>query len=345
MLGGSGPDVVETSSDIPKRYRDFVDENLAIAGTIANRPYIPYAGQRIADFSPDTLSAFGLVRNLGNAYQPVLEQANKAYTMGMNSAADPSLMMSRYQNPYEDQVVASTLRDINEVYDRGGEQARLSSPFGGSRLALRESQNTLNNARAVADAAGGLRSRGFETAAQLGQNATSLMFGAGDRFSQLGQNVLGSGLQYADALAGSGQQQQGMDQARLDLQYGDFLDQLNYPLQALSIRQAALGQTPMGTVGRQPVTGGGSGMGGLLSGAGSLISGLATAGAFCWVAREAYDGDPKWLKVREWMLTKAPARIRDKYARLGPKIAEKLKTNPALKAEYREVFDGILEAA
>ena len=58
-----------SSSDIPQRYRDFVDENLALAGTIANRnPNIPYTNpdgtpaERIAPFSPDQNAAFGVVR-------------------------------------------------------------------------------------------------------------------------------------------------------------------------------------------------------------------------------------------------------------------------------------------
>lgn len=228
----------------------------------------------------------------------------------------------------------------------------MSSPFGGSRLALREATIEDDRNRALASVGSQLRSDAFRTAAQLGQNATGQLFNAGDRFGQLGQNVLGSGLQYAGAMTGIGQQQQGLDQARMNMRYGDFLDEVNYPLTALSIRQSALGQTPVGTVSRQPVTGGGSGLGGLLGGLGGLaqgaaaISGAGGLGAvFCWAAREAYDGDPKWLKVREWMLTKAPSRVREKYARLGPRIAEKMKTNPAMKAEYRAVFDGILEAA
>ncbi len=86
---GGGSKTVETSSDIPERYRDFVDQNLAMAGTIANRAYIPYGGQRIAGFSPDTLSSFGLTRSLGTPLERDLSNAHAAYTAGMNSAADP----------------------------------------------------------------------------------------------------------------------------------------------------------------------------------------------------------------------------------------------------------------
>lgn len=413
-----GGETVETSSDIPERYRDFVDGNLAIAGTLSNRPYIPYQGTRVAGFTPDQMAAFGTVRNLGSSYQqplnaagaaygaglnslaplassaasaygaglsalsPFANNASAAYTAAMNSAADPSVMMSRYQDPYTEQVIDATEADLNRSFDKSSEQARLSSPWGGSRLGIREGTIEGERARAIADVGSRLRSDAFRTAAGLGQNATSQLaaagdralglgttlsnsimgagdryaglgqglastyLGAGDRYAGLGGTALNLGGTYADMLAGIGAQQQGLNQAQYDINYGDFLEELNYPLTALSIRQSAIGQTPMGSVGRQPVVSqGGSGLGGLLSGAGSFLTGLKAAGAFCWVAREAYDYDPKWLKVREWMLTKAPASLRERYERIGPMVAEKIRYNPERKAEYRAVFDEILEAA
>ena len=95
-MGKGGGGTVESSSDIPERYRDFVDGNLAIAGTIANRGYIPYQGQRIAGFTPDQQAAFGTVRGLGNPLSIGLNNAGAAYTAGMNSVADPSIMMQRH---------------------------------------------------------------------------------------------------------------------------------------------------------------------------------------------------------------------------------------------------------
>jgi len=342
-MGKGGGGTVETSSDIPERYRDFVDQNLAIAGTIANRGYIPYEGQRIAGFTPDQQAAFGTVRGLGGPLSMGLNNANAAYTAAMNSAADPSVMMAKYQDPYTEQVIDATTTDLNRTFDRASEQARLDSPFGGERLGVREGTIEGERGRAIADVGARLRSDGFRTAAGLGQQATNQMFAGGDRALGLGATGLQMGGQYADMLSGIGQQQQGLNQAGMDLRYGDFLDQLNYPLQALSIRQSAIGQTPMGSVGRQPVQRGG--IGSALGGLGGLLSGIASIGGMCWVAREAYDHDPKWLKVRDWMLTKAPAELRETYERIGPKVAEAIRGNPDRKAEYRAVFDRILEAA
>ena len=56
-----------------------------------------------------------------------------------------------------------------------------------------------------------------------------------------------------------------------------FLDELNYPLQALNLRQQAVGMTPMGSVSRTPITGG-SGIGSTLGGLGGLLGGLGKIG-------------------------------------------------------------------
>lgn len=279
-MNKGGSKTVETSSDIPERYRQFVDENLAIAQTAANRPYIPFQGQRVAEFSPDQQGAFNFVRGMQGSYQPHLSNAGAAYSAAANAIADPSLMMQKYQDPYTQQVIDSTLADVNEAANAAAEQARLSSPFGGSRLGLREAQIEQDRMRERARIGGQLRSDAFRTAAQLGQQGINQLLSAGDRSMGLGLNSFGLGRQYADLLSGIGQQQQARNQALLDTRYGDFLDELNYPLQALSIRQSAIGQTPMGTVGRQPVVQQGGGFGSMLGGFGGLLSGAARIAPF-----------------------------------------------------------------
>lgn len=378
--GGGGGDTVQTSSDIPERYRNYVDQNLSLAETVANRPYTAYQGQRVAGFAPDQQAAFNYVRGLAPSFQqplsksmeaydtslgafaPFVNNANAAYTAGLNSATDPSVMMQRYQNPYTEQVVDATIGDINRSYDRAGEQTRLSSPFGGSRLALREAENERNRAQAIADAGAQLRSNAFTTAAGLGQNSTNQILaagdrsanlggtvantfmGAGDRYSGLGTNALNLGGTFADMLAGVGAQQQGLQQAQNDINYGDFLSELNYPLNQLSIRQSAIGQTPMGSVGVQPVYAQGGGIGGTLGGIGGLLGGVAqVAPLFCWVAREVYGADnPRWIRVRDWMLTRAPESLRAFYGEYGERVAADIADKPALKAKIRDLFDQLV---
>jgi hypothetical protein len=150
------------------------------------------------------------------------------------------------------------------------------------------------------------------------------------------------GMNSANALAGIGQQQQGLNQAQMDLNYGDFLQEYNYPYQALALRQSAIGQTPMGQVGMQPVVTQSGGAGALLGGIGGLLQGFGALNA-CWVAREVYgEDDPQWLRFREWMLSKAPESLRRFYIENGERIAAYISDKPDLKSEIRGMMDELV---
>ena len=97
--------------------------------------------------------------------------------------------------------------------------------------------------------------------------------GAGRQLTDQAAADLNMGQQFARALSGVGAQTQGLRQALND-RYSDFLDQINAPLRNLSIRQSAIGMTPMGEVKRMPVQSGNT-LGGTLGGLGSLASGVA----------------------------------------------------------------------
>ena len=150
------------------------------------------------------------------------------------------------------------------------------------------------------------------------------------------------GRQFAGALSGVGQQTQGLRQALNDMRYADFLDQQNYPLRSLSMRQSAIGMTPMGSVSRQPVQGG-SQLGGILGGLGGLLSGGAKLAPFlglCWVAREVYGVDSiKWVIFREWILSEAPNWLFNLYAKFGERFAEYIADKPRIKKIIRHFMD------
>jgi len=73
---------------------------------------------------------------------------------------------------------------------------------------------------------------------------------------------------------------------------------------------------------------------------GKAFGGLASAGVFCWVAREVYGIDnPKWLQFREWMLTKASDNLRNYYIEYGERIAKSIRNKPKIKALIRKWMD------
>ena len=84
---------------------------------------------------------------------------------GPNSAAS---QMSNYTNPYENQVVQATLRDIESgrqtAMNNVGAQATSANAFGGSRHALVEAETNKAYTQQALDAAAKMRQQGFNTA-------------------------------------------------------------------------------------------------------------------------------------------------------------------------------------
>jgi hypothetical protein len=82
-----------------------------------------------------------------------------------------------------------------------------------------------------------------------------------------------------------------------------------------------------------------------------VISSLITAigstmdsaiGVACWVAREVYQGDPRWLVFRAWMLNDAPKWLLRIYLANGERWAQWLRHRPRAKAIVRFFMDGII---
>ncbi len=69
-------------STLPDWYSSYIQGVANKASQIAQRPYQPYQGQRIADFNDDQQAAFDLIRNTQGAYQPMLDAAKSAMTAG-----------------------------------------------------------------------------------------------------------------------------------------------------------------------------------------------------------------------------------------------------------------------
>lgn len=358
-MGGSGGST--TTTQIPEEYRNFANENLTIAGTIANQGYVPFQGRsdwgsqrggmgadiyggRLSGFTDDQRSMFRGVRDLATNPGGASMQLSQPGAIQAQTGGD---FMGGYSNPFEQQVADNFINDFGRSTQMAQNATNANSTaagaFGGSRSGV---ANALTNERALDQAGnflGNLRMGGFNTMAQLGQadadrNLQGQGMDAQTRLAAEQQRANNLGL-----LAGTGGMQQQLNQARLGMEYGDFLDQQNYPINQLSIRQSALGMTPMGSTTRGP---GNETMGGLLGGLGQAglgVAALQTAGLFCWVAREVYGSDnPRWMDFRKWMFREAPVWLFRLYAKHGERFAGWLRNKPIAKRAVRFVMDRIL---
>lgn len=336
MGKGGGTKMATSTSDIPSRFRPFVDENLALSGALANRPYQRFQGPTLAGFQPDQIDAFNQVRGMRGEIMPQRQAANAATVAGINSIVNPDLMMDKYTNAFQEDVIDNLTTDLGRVRDRMNATVRLQSPYGGSRSALIEAENNRNMLDRLASASGQLRMQNFQDSARLGQAGTGqLMQGANQMTNQAAANQK-LGLDAAGALSGIGQQIQGMQQASMADREKRFLDEINHPLAMLNLRQQSVGLTPMGSVSQTPISGGDT-LGGTLSGVGGLLSGIA---AICWVAREVYGvNNPKWLDFRGYLFSDAPKWLFNFYVKYGERFADYISDKPRIKKVIRWAMD------
>ena len=64
-----------TQNFVPSWYTDYGKGILADQAAVADKPYVPYAGERIAGFTPDQVAGFGMTRGAATSYLPTLDAA------------------------------------------------------------------------------------------------------------------------------------------------------------------------------------------------------------------------------------------------------------------------------
>jgi hypothetical protein len=114
--------------------------------------------------------------------------------MGSTKSFDPTTI-SNYYNPYEERVVQQTLTDLDRQgaqQDMGlRDQAVSQGAFGGSRGRIAQSELARQQERGAAEAIAGIRSGGYQDAANRAQQGFESQQGRQAQFagfqSQLGQ--------------------------------------------------------------------------------------------------------------------------------------------------------------
>ena len=150
---------------------------------------------------------------------------------------DPS-GISKFYDPFEEDVVQQTLRDVREGLSKGDialrDQAISSGAFGGARSRLRRGELAGDVARGAAEAIGGIRSGGYRDAAARAQQAFEAQqgrtAGLGALQAQLAGTEGGFAGQEAQAALARGQGLGGLGAERfaMGLQGGQGLAGLGY---------------------------------------------------------------------------------------------------------------------
>ena len=243
------------------------------AAEMASSEFPAYTGQRTATFG-DALDADG------NRIQIGTNDDAKAMTdtlgQGFSSTSredlvGPSFSLDSAQ-PYLDIYQGAqdaAVREIQDQTQRGlisdaAEAARMGA-FGGSRLGLREAETVTGGATAAGDLRARAAAEGLQFAGQRFDTDREARFAAEDRslaayetdeaarlrasqeLRSFAPLVQGLNEQAAAGLLTTGEAKRNLDQMALDLAYGDYVEQREYPFQMLNFAQGALQGTPYET--------------------------------------------------------------------------------------------------
>ena len=152
--------------------------------------------------------------------------AGQGFLQQASDLTDPSKGISKFMNPFQQQVIDSTMRQLDEQADkaRQGDAARAiqSGAFGGGREGIQRAERDKGLQQAKADTLSRLLSANYAQALQGSQNAAKLQAGLGQASGDLGARF--------------GQ----LGQARGQL--GTSLGQLGGALSTVAGRQGAIGQ-------------------------------------------------------------------------------------------------------
>lgn len=241
-----------TTQSIPEYVQQQQQEVFQSARGVAGQPFVPYTGPRVAGFTPDQLRQFEATRGLfetGMEYDPVTGIRDIA------QAPTPSLLgadISAYQSPFQEQVIETTLGDIQRRADIARQQAQDvalgAGAFGGSRSAILEAESQRPFIEQMARTSAGLRQAGFEQAQRAAESDIAREM-AGRQFQAGLLGSLGAEQRARlGALGAIGEQQRMLQQQALQVPYQEFQRALAYGPQQLGLLQSGLpGQAPIST--------------------------------------------------------------------------------------------------
>ncbi len=268
--GGSsapGTQTVTNQTVLPQYQQDYATSNENLANDIAARPYVPYQGPRVADFSPLQTAALNQVStNATGAPQTPTYDASIGTAAGKEGASygktlDPSAV-APWMSPYVEAALQPQLQDITRQGIATGKgidtQATGAGAFGDAREGVQQGENDRNTALLKSNAIG----QGYQNAYASAVGAAGTAFGANagqfnaDRAAQLqaaseaaalaGQKY-GYQAQTASDLLAAGKTQQDQSQQGLTTAYQDFINQFEYPQEMLNLRLATQAGSPYNT--------------------------------------------------------------------------------------------------
>lgn len=211
---------INTAQSLSPYIAGYGTDILGKASALSNIPYTPYGGNRVAEFTPLQRQAFEGIGSLAG-YSPM-------------DYSDPSKFMS----PYQQNVTDIALREARRQSDISGQanaaRAVQQGAFGGSRHGLVEAERERNLQQQLGD----IQAKGLQSSFESARQGQYLQ----DLANRAGQTM---GIDRLRALYEAGAKQQNLEQKGLDIDYGTFKEERDFPYQQLRFAKEMMGNLPM----------------------------------------------------------------------------------------------------
>lgn len=183
-MGGSSSRT-ESSTKVDPALMALYNQNYAKANEIADLPFQPYTGERVAGFNANQTAGFNAL--LAAAADPTATNAisraqntvgsllnYKAPTVAVPTTVTAGQLsgtdLTPYLNPYTNDVVNAALDDLRHAREVQGVSdnaaATAAHAFGGTRQAVLDANTTNDYLRNVASTTAALRQAGYQNAQQ-----------------------------------------------------------------------------------------------------------------------------------------------------------------------------------
>jgi hypothetical protein len=153
------------------------------------------------------------------SYQPYLNQMSQ-FNTAAEGLSDPSQDYQAFMSPYQQEVINTTMADFDRQAQIGsgqvGMNAYTAGAFGGSRQGVAEAEYQSNSDRNRAALLAGLYGQGYDQAQGYRQQAMTNQLGLGSLQQGLASFVPGMEQQNLAALSAVGQQDQLLEQSKLN---------------------------------------------------------------------------------------------------------------------------------
>tara|TARA_R110000803_G_scaffold2733_2_gene9393 strand:+ start:4759 stop:5814 length:1056 start_codon:yes stop_codon:yes gene_type:complete len=279
-------------------YKKMTEQALAV--TDPSVQYQPYGGQRLAPLDTQQQAARQMANQNAQAYQPDLNTARGLTSL--STAPITGQDINYYMNPYQNQVTSNVLDEMRRRSDIDGQKmsdsAVRSGAFGGSRYGIQEEERMRNLSQQQSTTASQLAQQNYQQALGAAQSQKAQQLSGAGAYGNIAGQQMALGQQGIEGLNQAGLQGQTQLQRGMDMAYGDFQKQQQFPYTQAS----TLGNLLSGVPGAQMATTYGSQPGP------SMAQQLAGLGGVALGAYGQYSSDLR-LKEDIKLIGKSPSNI------------------------------------